>query len=168
MVAGVGDEDVSHVVRHHAARGIQPGGSRRTFVARSARDPRARDGGNHSGRTYLANGVVARVGDEEIAGGIEGAGARRVQLGETRRAVVSGAAPRSVARGRLQRASGRQAQDAVVAGIHDVQVAAAVGAHRRGPRSCAASGGVPSGLAPPAPVPATVRIACDGVISTTR
>ena len=73
--------------------------------------------------------MVGGVGDKEVAGGIGGAGAGRIQLCEARRAVVAGAASGAVAGGRLQRAAGRQAQDAVVAGVHDVQIAGAVGAH---------------------------------------
>ena len=38
----------------------------------------------------------------------------------------------------------------------------------RGARNCATSGPVPSGLAPPVPVPATVRMARAGVTSRTR
>src|ERR1019366_7554473 len=38
----------------------------------------------------------------------------------------------------------------------------------RGPRNCATSGGVPSGLAPLVPVPATARMARAGVTSRTR
>jgi hypothetical protein len=70
--------------------------------------------------------MIGGVGDKEVAGGIGSAGAGRIQLREARRAAIAGDPFGSVAGGGLQGAAGGEAEDAVVAGVHDVEIARAV------------------------------------------
>ena len=70
VVRVVGDEEVPGGV-HRNTGAAQSGGGGRAVIAAVAGGPAAGDGGDHArGVIHLANPAVARVGDEEVPGGV--------------------------------------------------------------------------------------------------
>ena len=71
VVARVGDEEIASAVHRHAAGEIQQSRGCRTPVPAEPGLSRARHGRDHPRRVHLPDPVVARVGDEEVAGAVQ-------------------------------------------------------------------------------------------------
>jgi hypothetical protein len=80
VVVGVGDVEVAGVVAREALRIIETRVCPRA-VHRARRAGRAGYGRDLAGRGDAADGVVVEVGDEEVAGGVEGQAARPGEVG---------------------------------------------------------------------------------------
>ena len=77
---------------------VKLGGGGLAAVAAVTRGSIAGDGGDHAGgAVHLANPVVARVGDEDVPGGVHRHAAGDVELGSGGRAAVAAVTSGSVA-----------------------------------------------------------------------
>ena len=71
-IVGIDDVEIAFEVQIDGQRRRQGGIHRRSIVPREALAPRAGDGGNDArAAVYPAHAVAARIGDEEVAGGVE-------------------------------------------------------------------------------------------------
>ena len=120
-VTGVGDVQVAGGIHRDAVGIKQLGAGRRTAIAEGC--AASRHGRDHATRN-LADAVIIRIGDVEVAGGIHGDASGIVQLGAGGLAVTA-IACRSVSRHGGHR-SVRDFADAVVIRIGDVQVAGGI------------------------------------------
>ena len=90
VVVTVGDEQVARGIDGDAAGVVQLGGGRGSVVAAVTGGAVAGDGDDVAGRLdHLADHVVADVGDEQVARGVDGDADGVVQLGGGRGPVVA-------------------------------------------------------------------------------
>ena len=156
MLFDVGDEQVARGVDGDADGAIQLGGGRGPVVAAVTGGAVAGDGDDVAGRLdHLADHVVATVGDEQVARGVDGEAAGAVQLGGGRGSVVAAVTGGAVA-GDGDDVAGRldHLADHVVVRVGDEQVARGVDGEAdgavqlgggRGPVVAAVTGGAVAG-----------------------
>ena len=131
VVVPIGDVQVAQTVRRHAGGAVQLRRNGRAAVPAEAARPVARHRGDHPRSVHLADAVVARIGDVQVARAVQRHATGSVQLRRHSRAAVPAEAER-LARHRGDHPRGVHLADAAVAIIGDVQVARAVHRHALG------------------------------------
>ena len=107
-------------------------------------------------RVHFADAVIVRIGDEEIAGGVDGETEGAVEFRGGGRSAVAGVAPDAVAGYGGDRASEESPRGRSRCRIGDEEIAVGVGCHGIGQIDSAAVAGPPSPQKPAVPLPATV------------
>ena len=136
VVERIGDIEIARPVHRYALGRAEPRRCRcrRAAVAADAGSPASREGGDiPRGSIHLADAVVIRIGDIEVARPIHRQAVGAVELRRCRRGAVAAEAGNSSSRhrGDITRGSSHLA-DAVVGGIGDVEVARPVQRHAPG------------------------------------
>ena len=125
-VAQVGDVEAAAPIQCDVGREEQGRAGCGGAIAGEARVSVGREGADGAVRRHLADPVVERVGDVEVACGIDRHALRPVQLGVDGRRAVAAVSGQAGARHRRDGAIGRDPADHVVARVGDVQVARGV------------------------------------------
>ena len=126
VVAGVCDVEAGAVEGKAEGCGeLRAGGG--AAVAGGAESTGAGDGGDDTGDGIdAADAIVVGVGDEEIAGGVEGDGVGRVKLGAGRGAAIAGEALSAASGDGGEGAGWVEATDGVVTGFGEEEIALGV------------------------------------------